>query len=104
MTIALAPQRDDERGRDQELQQRSSQDRQGLAAEREHQVPGLVNGEIETVEPAEGVGGAEADPAVDRERAGERQAPPPFGRTDRAVAQATPPIGLRYTCWVLIRT
>jgi hypothetical protein len=50
--VALTPERHDEGGRDDELKQRAPEEGEDFAAEGEDQMAGLVNREIEAVDPA----------------------------------------------------
>ena len=86
MPIAGAPQSDNEHGRHDELHQRTTKQGQRLPTEREHQVAGLVNRQIQTVEPAIVAGTAKADPAIDREDHGESRAPATLAHTTVAPA------------------
>jgi len=50
--VALTPERHDECCRDNELKQRATEEGEDFAAEGKDQMAGLVDGEIEAVDPA----------------------------------------------------
>jgi hypothetical protein len=82
--VALTPERHDECYRDEELKQRATEEGEGFAAEGEDQVSGLVDREIEAVDPAVVGWCPQALPSVGRQGQRERGAPAPF--PDRVVA------------------
>ena len=86
MPIAGPPQSDNKRGRHDELHQGAAEQGERLPTEGEHQVAGLVNGQIQTVEPAIVPRVTEADPSINGEEDGQRRAPSPLVHTTFAPA------------------
>src|SRR3954453_17178803 len=66
MSVALAPQGHHECQRHQELHQRATEHRQGLAIEGKQQMTGLMDGEIQAIQPPVSLRSAKTDPAVPR--------------------------------------
>jgi hypothetical protein len=76
--VALTPERHDECRRDEELKQRATEEGDGFAAKGEDQMAGLVDREIEAVQPAVVGWCPETLPSVDRQDQRERGAPVSF--------------------------
>ena len=84
MPVALTPERHGECRRDEELKQRATEEGEDFAAEGENQMAGLVDCEIEAVQPAVVGWRPETLPSVDRQDQRERGAPASF--LDRVLA------------------
>ena len=76
--VALTPERHDECRRDEELKQCATEEGEGFAAEGEDQMAGLVDREIEAVQPAVVAWCPKTLPSVDRQDQRERGAPASF--------------------------
>jgi hypothetical protein len=73
--ITAPPQGHNENCRHQQLHQRAAQQSNRLAEHPKYKVSGFVNGQIQTVQPAVGAGGTEADPAIYRQDQCKAQSP-----------------------------
>ena len=84
MPVALTPERHDECCRDEELKQGATEEGEDFAAEGKDQMAGLVDREIEAVQPAIVARCPQTLPSVRRQDQRERGAPTSF--PDRGVA------------------
>jgi hypothetical protein len=82
--VALTPERHGDCRRDEELKQRATEEREGFAAEGEDQVPGLVDREIEAIQPSVVGWCPKTLPSVNRQDRRECGAPASF--RDRVLA------------------
>jgi hypothetical protein len=78
VAIPTTPERDDERSRHDQLEQGAAEHGHEFAPDGKHQMTGLVDGEIETIQPPVTPRGLKAAPAVDREHEREPKSPAPF--------------------------